>query len=205
MLVVPGAVGRPKPYDDSEFDRSAETLRLVAGLFEERHVQAAIEPIRAEEVSFCHSVQDAKRYLEAVGHPALRHITGDVYHMQAGERHIGEAILDAGEQLLNLHLADSNRGALGDGSMDLDTLIMALYLIGHNRPDRHVTAEPLGPGADPYIAMHGKPDTAALDRLVNLTVTCFREREEELRDTELSHLPFLPGNMPPPVASRSKT
>ena len=53
--------------------------------------------------------------------------------------------------------------------------------------------------------MHGKPDASALDRLVNLTVTCFLECEEELRDTELSHLPFLPGTMPPPVASRSKT
>ena len=30
FLVVPGAVGRPTPYDDMEFDRSVATLRLVA-------------------------------------------------------------------------------------------------------------------------------------------------------------------------------
>ena len=33
MLIVPGAVGRPNAYDESEFERSAETLRIVAGGF----------------------------------------------------------------------------------------------------------------------------------------------------------------------------
>jgi sugar phosphate isomerase/epimerase len=33
LLVVPGAVGRPRPYDATEFERSVETLQLVADLF----------------------------------------------------------------------------------------------------------------------------------------------------------------------------
>ncbi|MCQ4365837.1 hypothetical protein KQR54_33010, partial [Mycobacterium gordonae] len=86
----------------------------------------------------------------------------------------------AGDQLLNLHLADSNRGALGDGSMDYDTIIMALYLLGFNREGRYVTPEPLGPGGDPYPAMHGKPDKQVLERLVMQTATYFREREAYL-------------------------
>ncbi len=64
--------------------------------------------------------------------------------MQAEESHIGEALVNAGDMLVNLHMADSNRCALGDGSMDLDTIIMALYLIGYNREGRFVTPEPLG-------------------------------------------------------------
>jgi sugar phosphate isomerase/epimerase len=178
ILVVPGAVGRPAAYDGTEFDRSVETLRLAADLFVTHKVKAAIEPIRAAEVSFCHTVADAIAYIGAVGHAGVRHINGDVYHMQAEEEHIGEALIAAGERLTNLHLADSNRRALGLGSLDLDTIIRALYLVGYNADDRYVTPEPLGPGADPYPAMNGKPDAKALEALVQQTARYFREREE---------------------------
>ncbi|MDD5706713.1 MAG: sugar phosphate isomerase/epimerase [Kiritimatiellae bacterium] len=180
ILVVPGAVGRPVAYDGSEFERSVETLRLVADQFVAAGVKAAIEPIRSAEVSLVHTVAEAKRYLEAVAHPGVRHINGDVYHMQTEEAHVGAALLDAGDRLTNLHMADSNRCALGDGSLDLDTVIRALYLIGYNREGCYVTPEPLGPGGDPYPAMNGKPDAAVLNRLVTTTATYFREREADL-------------------------
>lgn len=178
LLVVPGAVGRPEPYDQSEFQRSAETLRLVAPLFQENNIRCAIEPIRSAEVSIIHTVSEARQYLAEVAHPGVAHINGDVYHMQTEEKHIGTAILEAGAALTNLHMADSNRCALGEGSLDLDTVIMALYLINYNRPGCFVTPEPLGPGGNPYPAMHGRPDQATLDALVKQTATYFREREE---------------------------
>jgi len=180
ILVVPGSVGRPNKYDDMEFERSVETLRLVADLFVKHNVKAAIEPIRAAEVSLVRSIADAQAYIRAVGHPGVRHINSDVYHMQSEESHIGEALLAAGDQLVNVHLADSNRGALGDGSLDLDTIIMALYLLGYNAEGKFVTPEPLGPGGDPYPAMYGKPDISKLDRMVLQSSAYFREREETL-------------------------
>jgi len=178
ILVVPGAVGRPEAYDATEFERSVETLRLAADLFVKHGVKAAVEPIRAAEVSFCHTVADAVAYIQAVDHPGVRHVNGDVYHMQAEEEHIGEAILSVGERLANLHMADSNRRALGKGSLDLDTIIRALYLVGYNADGRYVTPEPLGPGADPYPAMNGKPDPKQLEDLVQQTAGYFREREK---------------------------
>ena len=181
LLVVPGAVGRPQQYDASEFARSVETLQLVADAFVKTGVRAAIEPIRAAEVSFCHTVSEAKAYLAAVAHPGVQHINGDVYHMQVGEAHIGGALLDAGTQLVNLHVADSNRGALGQGALDVDTLIRALYLINYNRPGCYVTPEPLGPGGDPYPAMYGKTDASLLENLVQQTAHYFRAREEVVR------------------------
>jgi D-psicose/D-tagatose/L-ribulose 3-epimerase len=180
LLVVPGAVGRPQAYDENEFARSVETLGKVTNLFVQYKVKAAIEPIRSAEVSLVHTIQDAKGYIQAVNHPGVVHINGDVYHMQAEEAHIGEALLEAGEALTNLHMADSNRGALGNGSLDLDTIIMALYLIGFNSAGKYVTPEPLGPGGDPYPAMYGRPQKAVLDTLVMQTATYFREREEVL-------------------------
>ncbi|MHB9026565.1 MAG: sugar phosphate isomerase/epimerase family protein [Armatimonadota bacterium] len=178
LLVVPGAVGRPGAYDAMEFDRSVDTLRMAGDLFAQHNVRAAIEPIRSAEVSFVHTIADAKRYLAAVDHPGVAHINGDVYHMQTEEGHVGAALVDAGEMLTNLHFADSNRCALGDGALDVDTIIRALYVIGYNTDGKYVTFEPLGPGGDPYPAMYGKPYPALLDSLVNQSITYFREREE---------------------------
>jgi D-psicose/D-tagatose/L-ribulose 3-epimerase len=181
LLVVPGAVGRPKAYDDVEMERSAETLAMCGDWFLENGIQAAIEPIRSAETSFAHTVADAKQYIRAINHPGVGHINGDVYHMQSEESHIGEAVLEAGDKLVNLHFADSNRCALGEGSMDVCTIIRALYLIGHNQERRFVTFEPLGPGGDPYPAMYGKPDKAKLDSLVSTSIQYFRECEEIVR------------------------
>jgi D-psicose/D-tagatose/L-ribulose 3-epimerase len=181
LIVVPGAVGRPTPYDASEFDRSVGTLKLVADEFVQAGVQGAVEPIRSAEVSIVHTVADAIRYIEAIGSPGVAHINGDVYHMQVEESHIGEALLAAGPRLVNLHLADSNRCALGDGSLDLDTVLMALYAIGYADGRHFATPEPLGPGGDPYPAMHGRPDPARLDKLVEDTAAYWRAREAAVK------------------------
>lgn len=180
MLVCPAAVGRAGKYDDSEIDRSIDALSRVADVFVEHGVRAAIEPIRAAETSIVHTFAEAKAYISRLNHPGVQHINGDVYHMLVGESHIGQAIWDAGEMLTNLHMADTNRCALGDGALDIDTIIMALYLIGYNNDKCFVTPEPLGPGGDPYPAQNAKTDPAILDKLVFDSVNYFRAREEEL-------------------------
>jgi sugar phosphate isomerase/epimerase len=177
LLVVPAAVGRAGAYDAMEFDRSVECLRSVADLFVQHHVKAAIEPIRSAETSLTHTIADAQRFIVAVNHPGVAHINGDVYHMQSEESHIGTALLQAGAALTNLHFADSNRCALGEGALDVDTIIRALYILGYNSDGKYVTFEPLGPGGDPYPAMYGKPDPAVVDTLVISSVRYFRERE----------------------------
>ncbi len=181
ILVVPGAVGRNAAYDDMEYHRSIETLQIVADIFEKHNIKGAIEPIRSAEVSFVHTVKDAQQYIKDLGCPGVSWINGDVYHMQSEESHIAGAILDAGEQLVNLHMADSQRGALGTGFLDLDRIIEALYLIGYNNRDCFMSPEPLGPGGDPYPAMYGKPEPEVLEELVKVTVETIRSREAFLK------------------------
>lgn len=180
MLVCPAAVGRAAKYDDSEIDRSIDALSRVADVFVETGVRAAIEPIRAAETSIVHTFAEAKDYINRLNHPGVQHINGDVYHMLVGESHIAQALWDAGDMLTNLHMADTNRCALGDGALDIDSIIMALYLIGYNNDKCFVTPEPLGPGGDPYPAQNAKTDPAILDKLVFDSVNYFRAREEEL-------------------------
>lgn len=181
ILVVPAAVGRPTPIDDMEFARSVETLRMVADEFQKAGVKAAIEPIRSAEVSIVHRFEEAEQYIQAVDHPGVGHINGDVYHMLVEESHIAETLVQYGSRLTNLHLADTNRCALGEGMLDIDTMMMALYQIGYNEPGCFCTPEPLGPGGDPYPAMFGNPDPAKLDALVATTAKTWKEREEVIR------------------------
>lgn len=180
MLVCPAAVGRAQKYDDSELDRSLDSLSRVADVFVQAGIRAALEPIRAAETTLVHTFAEAKAYIAALNHPGVQHINGDVYHMLVGESHIAQAIWDAGDQLTNLHMADTNRCALGEGALDLDSIIMALYLIGYNNDKCFVTPEPLGPGGDPYPAQNAKTAPAILDKLVFDSVKYFRAREEEL-------------------------
>ncbi len=179
MLTVPGVVGMAAPYDSSDYARSVMTLRSVADVFVETGVKCAIEPINSAECNLCHTIETAQQYIQDVNHPGVKHINGDIFHMLCGEKHIGEAILAAGDALVNLHVEDSNRLPLGNGMMDIDTVIRALYLMGYNQEGRFVTGEPLGPGRDAYAIMYGQHPAALKDSLVSETLY-FREREEEL-------------------------
>ncbi len=177
ILFTPGAVGRPQKYDDFEFDRAVEALKILGDLFLDAGVKAAIEPVRKDEVSFCHTFEDVARLIKAVDHKGVAHIAGDVYHMLHHEEHIGKTILDFGDYLVNIHMADTNRKALGSGMLDLDIIIMTLYLIDYNNKKAFLSAEPLGPSADPYYQIYGRTDPGILDKLVSDTSEYFHKRE----------------------------
>jgi D-psicose/D-tagatose/L-ribulose 3-epimerase len=180
ILFTPGAVGRPIPYDNNEFYRAADAIRILGDDFVKHGVRAAIEPVRAAEVSFCHTFAEAKALIERVDHPGVQHIAGDLYHMLVGEENIGQTILDYGSMMLNLHMADTNRTALGKGMLNLDLVLMALYVIGYDEGECFCTPEPLGPGGDPYPQMWGNPDSEMLDQLVAQTAAYFYMREKEI-------------------------
>lgn len=181
FLIVPGAVGRNQAYDSYEFDRSVDALQRVADAFVQSGVVGAVEPIRSAEVSFCHTLEDAMQYIRAVDHPGIRKINADIYHMYAEEANPYQALADYGEHIANLHLADTNRRALGQGCLDVDTMLKALYGSGFSG-QIFCTAEPLGPGGDPYPAMYGRTDAKLLDALVSETASTFYQRNAVVLD-----------------------
>jgi D-psicose/D-tagatose/L-ribulose 3-epimerase len=188
ILFAPSAIGRPKKYDDNEFFRAVETINKVADYLLQSGVRGAIEPIRSDEVSICHTLAEAKKLIDAIGHPGVKHIAGDVFHMLLGEEHIASTLIEYGDMIINLHLADTNRGALGTGSLDLDLILMALYVIGYNNDSCFCTPEPIGAGIDPYSVLYGRYDHEILDELVKKTASCFYEREEEILNASDSEI-----------------
>ena len=184
FIIVPSAVGRPQPLDSAEFHRSVSSLRTCAKDFERTGIKAAIEPIRSAEVSLIHSLEDVTRYIKAIDHHAIAHINGDIYHMLTEEQHIGETIIACGSRLINLHLADTNRDAVGKGMMDIDTVIMASYISGMNEEGRFLTFEPLGPYPDPYVLSNEPCKAELMDELVRSSVSYFRQREDVVRSLD---------------------
>ena len=177
-------MGRPVKHDDFEFEISVEALKSVSDILVENNIKGAVEPIRADEVSLCTTFREAAEFIKAVDHPGVKHINGDVYHMLHGEAHIGETLIEYGDSVVNIHLADTNRQALGTAMFDLDIFIMALYLAGYNKRDAFCSAEPLAPGSDPYQQKNGLGDPALMDKLVKETVSYFKSREEAVLDPE---------------------
>jgi len=188
VLFAAGAVGRPTKYDDHEWLRAVDTAQKIAGAFERHGVLGALEPVRPDEVSILHTLAEAERMLADVDRPGIQHLNPDLYHMLAGESHLGLAILEHGQKFASIHLADTNRRALGTGHLDLDVVQMALHAVGHARPDRFCAAEPLGAGGNPYDQMHGPADPEALDALVGQTARTWREREEVILSTDADEL-----------------
>jgi D-psicose/D-tagatose/L-ribulose 3-epimerase len=56
FLVVPGAVGRPKKYDDMEYDRSVEAAQKITDIFIQIGIRATVEPLRRSEFVSYHSL-----------------------------------------------------------------------------------------------------------------------------------------------------
>lgn len=181
LILVPSAVGSSGAFDQNAYLRSIESAKIAAEAVKSSPVKIAVEPIRSAEVNLINTVEKALDYIEKIDHPGIKHINGDIFHMLNEEKHLGEAILAADEKLVNLHLADSNRGAIGMGMTDIDLVIAALYLIGYNQGDKFVTGEPLGVGGNPYSLMNQEGNERKYDFLVKQTRDYFRDREKELK------------------------
>lgn len=180
LIFGAGAAGRTRKHDDFEFERAVEAMQIIGDYFIKNNVKGAIEPVRKDEVSICHTFEDALKIIKAVNNEGIKHICGDLYHMIHGESNIGDVLINYKDYLINLHMSDTNRSALGSGMMDLDTAIMALYLIGYNSKRAFCTAEPLALGVDSYAQMYGRTDPEIFDKLVGDSSSYFYKREELL-------------------------
>ena len=183
-LITAGPVGMGKPYDSGDYARSVELLRNIADVFVENNIKCAVEPCELGATPFCHNTTEAKQYISDVNHPGFQYIYGDLRHFLRGEAHLGEAIIGCGEQLLCMHLRDTcNQMAVGNGMVDLDTVIRALYLIGFNTEGHYAVGEPLPVGyMDTITGMNffAPYPEKVCRQMAKETLEYFREREEEI-------------------------
>lgn len=186
VIVVPAAVGRVCPLggesDDEqwvagverEWENAVLSVKQAAVVAEEKGVLLAIEPCNRYETFLVTNVDDALRFVSEVGSPAVK-IHLDTFHMNLEESDPADAIRRAGDLLINVHISDSNRQAVGRGHFDFRGLMKALKDIGYTRT---LALEPLPPVPNPYIA-------ARMKRFANLKDVYAEESIDRLKELEV--------------------
>lgn len=160
VIVVPSAVGKTQPVNKpkteaewkkalkDEWNYAVDSVNKASEYAEGLNIKLAIEPINRYETFLVNTVQQALEFVSQIDSPAVK-IHLDTFHMNIEEKSLSQAISNVGDLLYNIHVADSNREAVGRGHIDFRSMIRTLYKIGYKRS---LALEPLPPVPNPYLA-----------------------------------------------------
>ncbi|KAI9705225.1 MAG: hypothetical protein M1820_005372 [Bogoriella megaspora] len=131
VTVVPSLVGKlvPTSTPENEWAWAVEGLREVAAFARGKNIRLALEPLNRFETYFLNRTDQAIILAEAVGDNVG--IAFDPFHLALEERDIFDAIRACGSRIADVHIADHNRLAAGDGSFDWPRIMTALRDVGY--------------------------------------------------------------------------
>lgn len=151
MSIVPSEVGKVKEMasPEEEWQWAVEGLKEVREHANAEGVRMALEALNRFETNFLNRHDQALLLAEEVGDDVG--VCLDVYHMNMEEADMLQAFRDAGDKLFDVHVADNNRMACGQGQLDWAAIFGTLKEIGY---DGSVTVEFVPPldrtPANPY-------------------------------------------------------
>jgi len=184
LVVLAPAWGKTSPIKpiEKEWRYMVSALKEIGSHAAGVGVQIAVEPAQRYHTYLVNSVDHALRLIKDVGLENVR-IMLDTFHMNIEEKDSAAAIKRAGERLIHVHAADSNRGAIGDGHIDFKKIIEALKEIGYRR---YISIE-----AFPFVEKMGMKyisynfpesiDKEILDDLVKDAIEKFKFWEKRFR------------------------
>lgn len=104
-------------------------------------IRLGLEALNRYESNFVNTLGQAADIVRKVGSPSL-FVHADLFHANIEEAHIPTAVRDVSDVLGYVHVAESNRGALGSGNTDWPAFFGALHDIGYDGP---ITFESFSP------------------------------------------------------------
>lgn len=128
--IIVGSGGKTRSFEEG-WNREEGVKCMVevirqSGLYaQEKGITLAIEAINRYETNFLNTLEEAVNFINMVDLPNVRTMA-DTYHLNIEEVNPAETIRKYGHTLANLHLADSNRQAPGDGHFDFASVAEAL-------------------------------------------------------------------------------
>jgi sugar phosphate isomerase/epimerase len=165
LIVVP-IYGRTNKLPNCGTGRSPEEderlwldgLREATDYAERVGGRLVVEGINRYENSVSVTVADAVRWARAMESQNVRAM-GDVFHMNIEEPDMGAALVNAGEMLAYVHLADSQRLEPGQGHLDFASVFGGLHRMGYDgwaSMECHLSAEPeeVLPRAVEFVRSH---------------------------------------------------
>ncbi len=166
-----------------EWAWSVEAMRQAAREAERQRVRISIEPLNRYEAYLVTTAQEAIAYVDAIASPWVG-VTLDMFHANLEEPDIPKSIRAAGPRLFHVHVADTNRQALGKGHLDLVAVATALREI---RYAAAIVVEVMPPGPDPFRAIKDERSPGILDGYIRESLTALRR-----------HWPQEPAGAPEP-------
>jgi sugar phosphate isomerase/epimerase len=151
MSIVPSEVGKVKEMasPEEEWAWAIEGLKELNQHAGAEGVRIAIEPLNRFETNFVNRHDQALLLAKEVGDDVG--VCLDLYHMNQEEADVHQAFRNAGDRLFDVHVADNNRMACGQGQLDWAGIIGTLKELGY---DGSLTVEFVPPldrtPANPY-------------------------------------------------------
>jgi sugar phosphate isomerase/epimerase len=153
VLTVPSGVGNlDQSFTDDNKTLCAKGLREICEYAQTLgSIKFVIEPINRYENGFLHRVDEALILIEKVNHPSLKTMI-DLFHANIEEDNTSAAIKLGKDNIINIHMADSNRKSLGRGQTQWHPIFQALKEIDYIGP---LICEPLPPLGNVYDSRKG--------------------------------------------------
>jgi len=121
----------PEGFPMDEARQQFIEVATLAGQIAGKHgITIAIEPLHCGETNIINSVREGMEIVEAADHPFVK-ILADLYHIDE-EREPIQHVLDAGDDLVHTHTADTDRFYPGSGSLPHTEFFGALRNIGYD-------------------------------------------------------------------------
>lgn len=161
---------------EREWHHALDSVRLLAQQAARLGLTLAIEPINRYETYLLRTAAQAREFVAQVGSDAVG-IQLDTFHLSLEEADPAQAIRQTGSLLRNLHLADSNRRAPGDGRLDWPAILAALQDIAYAGP---LTLEPVPSESNLFLAVRMAGYAALRDRDIEVGTAYLRRQLAQL-------------------------
>jgi D-psicose/D-tagatose/L-ribulose 3-epimerase len=124
--VIFGAMDKyPGPTTSAARANSAAVIKELAQEAARDDITIGLEFVNRYESNLLNTVQDTLDYMELVGEDNVV-VHADVYHMNIEENGFRDPFLLCEDRLGYVHIGESNRGYLGDGTIDFQEVFGAL-------------------------------------------------------------------------------
>lgn len=118
------------PTTEASRRNSAAVIKELAQEAAKDDITVGLEFVNRYESNLLNTVQQTLDYMDLVDEPNVV-VHADVYHMNIEENGFREPLLLCGDRLGYVHIGESNRGYLGQGTIDFDEVFGALVEIDY--------------------------------------------------------------------------
>jgi len=152
-IVIIGCIRGNLPSEAARqpsLERLAQSTQIIAEYAQTRNVGIVFEAINRFENNYLNTAQETAAFIRENNLPNTK-ILLDTFHMNIEDADMSKAILDCGDLVGYIHIADSNRHYAGAGHIDLKEIINSLKTVNYHG---YISAECL-PLPDSKTALSG--------------------------------------------------